>query len=145
MEIMPFEGARVLALESRRAAEMAELIRRQGGKPFVAPSMREVPLEENHEAFAFASELFAGKFDMMILLTGIGTRQLNRLLATRYPADAFADALSRIAVVARGPKPTAALRELNVSPALIAPEPHTWREVLAVTERRPERQNAGQE
>jgi uroporphyrinogen-III synthase len=145
MEVMSFEGAQVLALESRRAAEMAELIRRQGGEPFVAPSMREVPLEENREAFTFADELFAGKFDMMILLTGIGTRQLNRLLATRYPATAFADALRRVTVVARGPKPAAALRELNVSPALSAPEPHTWREVLAVTEGRPERRIAVQE
>lgn len=142
---MAFEGARVLALESRRAAEMAELIRRQGGEPFVAPSMREVSLEENHEAFAFAEGLFTGSYDMMILLTGIGTRQLNRLLATRYPANAFADALHRITVVARGPKPAAALREMNVSPALNAPEPHTWREVLVVTEGRPERSIALQE
>jgi uroporphyrinogen-III synthase len=142
---MPFERLRVVAFESRRAAEMAELIRRQGGEPFVAPSMREVPLEENREAFTFGEELFAGKFDMIILLTGIGTRQLNRLLATRYPGTAFADALRRITVVARGPKPAAALRELNVSPALNAPEPHTWREVLAVTEGRPERHIAVQE
>ena len=142
---MPFEGLRVLALESRRAAEIGELIRRQGGEPFVAPSMREVPLEENREAFAFGEKLFAGGFDMMILLTGIGTRQLNRLLATRYPPAAFADALRRITVVARGPKPAAALREMDVSPALSAPEPHTWREVLAVTDGRPERRIAVQE
>ena len=142
---MAFEGLRVLALESRRAVEMAELIRRQGGEPFVAPSMREVPLEQNREAFAFGEKLFAGKFDMMILLTGIGTRQLDRLLATRHPATAFADALRGITVVARGPKPAAALRELNVLPTLSAPEPHTWREVLAVTEGRAERQIAVQE
>ena len=142
---MPFEGLRVAAFESRRSTEMAELIRLQGGEPFVAPSMREVPLEENRKAFAFGEQLLAGGFDMMILLTGIGTRQLNRLLATRHPPSAFADALRRITVVARGPKPAAALREMNVSPALSAPEPHTWRELLAVTEGRPERQIAVQE
>jgi len=144
-QIMPFEGMRVLSLESRRAAEMAELIRRQGGEPFVAPSMREVPLDENREAFSFGEELFGGGFDMTILLTGIGTRQLNRVLATRYPATAFAEALRRVTVVARGPKPAAALREMDVSPNLSAPEPHTWREVLAVTEGRPERRIAVQE
>jgi uroporphyrinogen-III synthase len=124
---------------------MSELIRRQGGEPFVAPSMREVPLEENREAFAFGEQLLTGGFDMMILLTGIGTRQLSRLLATRHPPAAFAEALRRITVVARGPKPAAALREMNVAPALSAPEPHTWREVLAVTEGRPERRIAVQE
>jgi uroporphyrinogen-III synthase len=135
----------VAAFESRRSAEMAELIRRQGGEPFVAPSMREVPLEENREAFVFGEQLLAEKFDMMILLTGVGTRQLDRLLATRHPPAAFAEALRRLTVVARGPKPAAALREMNVSPALTAPEPHTWRDVLAVTEGRPERRIAVQE
>jgi uroporphyrinogen-III synthase len=142
---MPFKGMRVLALESRRSAEIAELIRKQGGVPFVAPSMREVPLEENQAAFTFGEELFNGKFDMMILLTGVGTRQLDRLLATRYPPGAFAEALQKLTTVARGPKPAAALRELGVSPTILAPEPNTWREVLAMTEGRPERQIAIQE
>ncbi|HEY7392029.1 MAG TPA: uroporphyrinogen-III synthase [Bryobacteraceae bacterium] len=142
---MGFGGVAVLALESRRSAEMAELIRRQGGVPFVAPSMREIPVGENAEAFRFAEGLFAGEFDMMILLTGGGTRQLQRLLATRYPAEAFAEGLRKVTVVARGPKPAAALREMGVAPALIAPEPNTWREVLRVTEGRPERRIAVQE
>jgi len=34
--------------------------------------MREIPLEENSAAFAFAEKLFAGGFDMVILLTGVG-------------------------------------------------------------------------
>ena len=56
---MAFDGLRVLSLESRRAAEIERLIRSQGGVPFVAPSMREVPLEENPEAFDFAARLFS--------------------------------------------------------------------------------------
>jgi uroporphyrinogen-III synthase len=142
---MSFAGKRVLALESRRAADMAELIRKQGGDPFVAPSLREAPIEYSQETFQFAERLFAGGFDMMALLTGVGTRQLNRLLATRYPETAFAGALRRITVVARGPKPVAALREMGIAPALTAPEPNTWRELLAVTEGRPERLIAVQE
>jgi len=142
---MAFAGRRVLCLESRRAPEMEELIRKQGGEAFVAPSMREVPVEKNEDAFFFAENLFAGKFDMMILLTGVGTRQLNRLLATRYPATAFADALRRLTVVARGPKPSAALREMGLTPAIVAPEPNTWRELLRATEQRPERCIAVQE
>src|SRR3954447_4871866 len=126
---MGFGGLRVLALESRRAAEMEQLIRKQGGEPFVAPSMREIPLRENHEAFEFGERLFAGTLDMTIFLTGVGTRLLARVLETRYPAGAFPAALQNVAVVARGPKPTAALREMGVTPAAIAPEPNTWREL----------------
>ena len=130
---MSFDGMRVVAFESRRSAEMAELIRKQGGDPLVAPSLREAPLEANAEAFRFAERLFAGEFDMMILLTGVGTRALNRLLATRYPESAFAEALRTLTVVARGPKPVAALREMGLTPAIVAPEPNTSREVLQAT------------
>jgi len=130
---MSFQGKGVVAFESRRAAEMAELIRKQGGEPFVAPAMREAPLENNAAAFAFAERLFAGEFDTVILLTGVGTRHLNRLLATRYGENAFADGLRRVTVVARGPKPVAALREMGLTAAVVAPEPNTWRELLAVT------------
>jgi uroporphyrinogen-III synthase len=35
-----------------------------------------------------------------------------------------------MAVVARGPKPVAALRELGVPVTLTVPEPNTWREIL---------------
>jgi len=142
---MSFDGLRVLALESRRAVEMAALIRKQGGDPFVAPSMREVPIDEDSAIFRFAERLFAGEFDMMALLTGVGTRQLQRILAARFTDNQFAEALRKITVAARGPKPVAALRELGVTPTLVAPEPNTWRELLQVTEGRPERRIAVQE
>ena len=35
-------GLRVVSFESRRSAEMAELIRNYGGEPIQAPSLREV-------------------------------------------------------------------------------------------------------
>jgi uroporphyrinogen-III synthase len=130
---MSFQGMRVVAFESRRAAEIAELIRKQGGEPFIAPAMREAPAEAGGAVFAFAERLLSGEFDTVILLTGVGTRQLNRLLATRYPQGAFADALRGVTLVARGPKPTAALREMGLAPAIVAPEPNTWRELLAAT------------
>ncbi|MDQ6701471.1 MAG: uroporphyrinogen-III synthase [Acidobacteriota bacterium] len=141
---MPFDGLRVLSLESRRAAEIATLIRNQKGDPLIAPSMREIPIEQNEDAFTFAARLFAGEFEMMILLTGVGARLLNRVLDTRFPGE-FAEALKRITVVARGPKPAAALREMQVPIHIQVPEPNTWRELLAAIARRPERRIAVQE
>ncbi len=142
---MGFGGLRVIAFESRRSVEFGELIRRQGGDPFVAPSMRETPIEDNPEAFDFAERLFRGDFDMVILLTGVGTRALNKVLATRYLEGRFAEALRRVTVVARGPKPVAALREMAVPVTIAVPEPNTWRELLAATADRPERRIAVQE
>jgi uroporphyrinogen-III synthase len=142
---MPFDGLRVVSFESRRATEMGELIRRQGGDPFVAPSMREAPIENNPQAFDFAERLFRGQFDLMIFLTGVGTRALDKVLASRYPAGKFAEALRKITVAARGPKPLAALRELQVPVTVTAPEPNTWRELMAALEGRTERKIAVQE
>ena len=59
-----FNGLSVLALESRRAREIAKLIENLGGVPIVAPSVREVPLDSNQEALEFARNLKAGLVDM---------------------------------------------------------------------------------
>ncbi len=142
---MPFDGLRVLALESRRPAEMATLIRNQGGDPFVATSMREVPVENNEDAFRFFDRLVAGEFDLVIFLTGVGARALDRVISSRHGERSVAEALKRVAVVARGPKPAAVLREWGVPVAVLVPEPNTWREVLAATESRPEKRIAVQE
>jgi uroporphyrinogen-III synthase len=53
--------------------------------------------------------------------------------------------LRRVAVVVRGSKPAAVMREWGVPVAVSVPEPNTWREVLKATENRPERRIAIQE
>ena len=125
-----FTGLRVLALESRRAPELAKLISTYGGDAVIAPAMREVPLDSNTEALSFVEALLAGHFDVVIFLTGVGTRFVLRVAETKYPRDAFVSALQRVKVVPRGPKPIAVLRELGVIPAISVPEPNTWRELL---------------
>ncbi len=125
-----FGGLRVLALESRRAPELAKLIATYGGEPIVAPSMREVPLESNNEALAFVTRLLAGEFDMVVFLTGVGARALLGVAENAHERNEYVAALQRVKVVARGPKPVAALREIGITPAITAPEPNTWRELL---------------
>ncbi len=142
---MGFDGLRVLSLESRRAAEIEKLIRSQGGVPFVAPSMREVPLESNPAAFQFAERLFNDEFDMVILLTGVGTRLLGKVLETRWPLEQFQNALRNVDVVARGSKPLAVLREWQVPATVTVPEPNTWREILEAIKERPSKHVAVQE
>jgi uroporphyrinogen-III synthase len=123
-------GLRVLSFESRRAAEMATLIENYGGHAIVAPSMREVPLESNTEALEFARALAAGGFDMVIFLTGVGTRALAKVVGTIYPLEKFAESLRGVVIVARGPKPVAALREMRLEVQVAVPEPNTWRDLL---------------
>jgi uroporphyrinogen-III synthase len=125
-----FAGLRVLSLESRRAAEMAKLIVSNGGAATVAPSMREIALASNAEALAFARRLVENGFDIVVFLTGVGTRALTRVVETVYPVERFATALRKITIIARGPKPVAALKELGVPVTVAVPEPNTWRDLL---------------
>jgi uroporphyrinogen-III synthase len=127
-----FAGLRVLSLENRRATEIAKLIANSGGQPLVVSSVREVPLASNREALDFASQLAEGRIDMVIFMTGVGVRLLLRIVETAYPVEKFVAALSKIPVIARGPKPSAALRDIKVPIAAIVPEPNTWRELLTV-------------
>jgi uroporphyrinogen-III synthase len=111
---------------------MASIISSYGGVPVSAPSMREVPLDSNPDAIAFADALERGEFDLVILLTGVGTRALVAVVEqVKGSRDGFVNALGRTRILARGPKPVAVLRDLALTPWLTAPEPNTWREVLA--------------
>jgi uroporphyrinogen-III synthase len=125
------QGLRVVSFESRRAKEMMELIRRYGGEPVAAPALREVSLDRNDAVLDLLPQLEAARVDVVILMTGIGTRTLNQVLLTKYPQQRITAALTRTTIVARGPKPIGALKEIGVQPLLTAPEPNTWREVLA--------------
>jgi uroporphyrinogen-III synthase len=130
MPFTNFHGLTVLTLESRRGQEMSRLIETYGGKPVHAPAMREVPLSSNPEALKFADALFEGKFDAVVFLTGVGARALSKVLESLHPTEKFFEALRKVSVLARGPKPVAVLREWKVPVTLTAPEPNTWREVL---------------
>jgi uroporphyrinogen-III synthase len=131
-ETTPFAGLRVATFESRLAGPIADLIARHGGVPLVAPALREIPIADNPEALRFAERLMAGEFDVVIFLTGVGTRFLAEAIETRYPRHEWTAPLSRATVVVRGPKPLAPLRELGVRVDIQAPEPNTWHEVLDV-------------
>lgn len=131
-----FEGLCVLALESRRAREMAKLIANFDGVPMVAPSVKEIPLESNQEALEFARKLAAGQFDMVIFTTGAGVRALAAAVQNEFSAAELSRYLNLVAVVARGPKPVAVLRELGVRVSLSVPEPNTWRDLLTLLDER---------
>ena len=126
-----FDGLRVLSLESRRAREVEKLIQTYNGEPLVVPALREIPLESNAACLQFGHGLLAGKFDLVLFLTGVGVRNTMTVLDTVFPREAILDALRRVDVVARGVKPLGVLRELAIPVSAITTEPSTWREILA--------------
>src|SRR4051794_32804440 len=128
----PFDGLSVVIFEARMASALADLVARHGGIAVSAPALREISLGDNPDVLSFADGLLAGSFDIVIFETGVGVRFLVESLNSRIPRSAWAEALGKTKVVARGPKPAAALRELGVSIDFQVPEPNTWRETLAL-------------
>ena len=132
MSTVGFNGLTVAAFESRMAAEITRLIERHGGIPLVTPALREIPLDDNSAALKFGAQLTTERVDMFILLTGVGTTALFDLLKTRYPWSSILEALKQTVLVARGPKPVAALRAFGLQPTLTVPEPNTWVDLISM-------------
>src|SRR5947199_650878 len=124
-------GLRVVSFEARRADELATMLARHGAEVVRAPALREERLAASPEALELARRLEAGEVDLVVLLTGVGTRALAAALGAGPYLGAL---LARTRIVARGPKPLAALRELGVAGAHPVPEPFTWRQVLEVVD-----------
>src|SRR5688572_26203264 len=128
-----FHGLRVLSFESRMSADMARLIQRHAGQPLVTPALREIPipLQDNAAVFRFGVKLILHQLDILILMTGVGTKALLEILQTRYPLAEIIDALKKTIIVTRGPKPLAILKALGMEANITVPEPNTWHDVIA--------------
>lgn len=121
----------VCTFESRRRDEMALLIEKSGGVPINAPSMREITLGDNPAVVAFAESLAAGRLDHVLFMTGVGTNALFGALEELNLKPAVLEHLATRTIIARGPKPVAALNKLGIRVDIKAPEPNTWREVAS--------------
>jgi uroporphyrinogen-III synthase len=126
-----FEGLRVLSLETRREREVEKLIRTYNGDPLVVPSMREIPLSSNTDCVEFGHRLLAGEIDLIVFMTGVGVAKMMEVLSASFDREKILQELRKRQVVARGVKPVAALRELQIPVAVTTAEPSTWREVVA--------------
>src|SRR5260370_34616794 len=103
-----FRGARIGLFESRLSNELAELVRRLGGTPVVAPAVREVPHEE--ETARFLDALLTGHFRVIVFLTGAAAKAVLREAdATGHLSDAGA-AIQQATLVCRRPQPPAVAR-----------------------------------
>ena len=126
---MSLTGLEVVALESRRAGLVEELVERHGGSCYNAPSVRELPLQENGPCLQLVRDLVTDRYEALVLLTGVGAEYLRKAARSIGLEEQLLAALGRVTTVSRGPKPAAVLRKWGVPADLNVPEPNTWREV----------------
>jgi len=124
-------GIRVAHFEARRATELDGLIARHGGVPWSAPALSELPIHPQGNDRATLDQVASGAFDVVVFLTGTGTRRLLEESDRAGRLDDVVLALRRTTIIARGPKPIPVLRTHRLKAAYVAPAPHTTTELLA--------------
>ena len=125
------KGKTVAILEARSGAQLAELVRRRGGTPLLAPALAEVPDMDSGFIANFVAGLELQPAKVAIFQTGVGTRALFEATDALGLTSKLLALLGAMTVVARGPKPTAVLRGRGVRIDLPAADPFTTVEVLA--------------
>jgi uroporphyrinogen-III synthase len=128
---LPDLGGRTIAITGqRRADEMAELVRRLGGNPYIAPTVSLRTEESGPEAERLAGALLEG-VDWAVFYTGIGVRSIFEAAGRLNQADALLEKLKLAKVLSRGRKSLRALREINRPPDFTA-KPSTTSGVIDV-------------
>ena len=107
------------------------LLEKHGARVISAPALREVPLSDFPDAKVFAEAVCQGALDGLLLLTGVGTTLLLKAATSQRPRAELVDGLSRMTLICRGPKPSAALKPFGLRPTVNVPEPNTWRDVVS--------------
>ena len=125
------KGKTVAILEARSGAQLAELVRRRGGTPLLAPALAEVPDMDSAFIAGFVGSLESHPAKAAIFQTGVGTRALFEATDSLGLTAKLLELLGAMTVMVRGPKPTAALRARRVRIDLSAADPFTTVEVLA--------------
>lgn len=108
------------------------MVRRLGGTPISAPSVRELPRRDDFGTFI--DGVTGGRFSVAIFLTGAGVNVLLLEADRQGRLQEALDALGRMTLACRGPKPLAALKGRGLTARVTTAKPHTTRELLEALE-----------
>ena len=121
----PLEHFTIVILEHRFTKEFSALLERFGASVYACPLLEERPVENREELEKFVRQAAASNLDVMIFLTGVGARFLVSAAESIGLKNEFLQALNKMTIVVRGPKPVAALRQFGVHVDVIPNNPTT--------------------
>jgi len=122
------EGRTVALLESRKSDDMASIVRRMGGVPVCAPSVREV-LRAQDVRPAMA-RVIDRSVDLVVVLTAAACEALFAEAERQGILSGVVDALNQTTIAARGPKPLLSLRRRGLAAGVVTGKPHTTDELM---------------
>ena len=112
---MSLRGITVAVTSSRRASELADLVRKFGGIPYIAPTIgikNNSPL--NSECNHFLETISNEKMHFFIFMTGVGVFNLFQNLQKSHGLNTVNEKLQDTIVIARSDKPKMQLRKFGI-------------------------------
>src|SRR5262245_5159865 len=122
---LPLEGRTVALAEGRQLEELAGLLQQEGAAVLRCPMLSITDAPDAAAVEAWLGDLIAGRLGLVVLMTGEAVRRLAGFAERAGLSAAYVEALGRTRLLARGPKPVRALKELGVSGASQAASPTT--------------------
>jgi uroporphyrinogen-III synthase len=121
----PLTGKTVALAEGRQLEELAEMLEKEGATALRCPMLSILDAPDTKPVLHWLRELVAGRFDYVILMTGEALRRLLGFAEREGIRPDVISALSKTRTITRGPKPVRALKEIGLTPTMIAPTPTT--------------------
>ena len=119
-------AGRVIAVpEMRQSDVLAKLLERRGASVLRCPLVGITDSPDTATVVAWIERLIAEPTDLAVFYTGEGIERLRGFAERANLAAEFVATLRRTPKLVRGPKPTRALRALDLVPEHTAPEPTT--------------------
>jgi uroporphyrinogen-III synthase len=122
---LPLANRTIALAETRQLEELAEMLEKEGARTLRCPLLDILDAPDEAAVLDWLHQLTASEFQWVVLLTGEGLRRLVALAARHGLRESAIAALSRTRTLTRGPKPVRALREIGLSPTLVAQAPTT--------------------
>jgi uroporphyrinogen-III synthase len=121
----PLAGRTIALAEGRQLEELARLLEEEGAVALRYPLLSILDAPDPAPVLEWMRELVAGRFGLVILMTGEAVRRMLALAEREGFRDDFVAALGRTPTLTRGPKPAQALKEIGLAPTKTARAPTT--------------------
>ena len=114
---MSLSGITVAITSSRRASELASLVRKFGGVPYIAPTIG-IRINNNtlsSECTKFIETIESEKMHFFVFMTGVGVFNLFQCVLKSNRLDNVIEKLHDTIVIARSNKPALELRKFGIA------------------------------
>jgi uroporphyrinogen-III synthase len=128
---MSLSNLTVAVTGSRRAYELAHIIKSFGGKPYIASTIGiEITHDLTEQGKEFILKILGDKFDYVVFMTGPGVYSLMGIAESLGKKGLLVSALNSAFIVCRSDKPKAALNHFGVKVDSIPQDENTAEGIL---------------